>query len=153
MICSDEVFLYLDSEIFMPVFSLHFGSLSDLVFRWNFSFKTGLRRGAQPHFSCQCLLLGRPCERRFPQSRVTHFEQARLWRLLWFLTSAGWSQLPRTLIRGCPVNLPHSPHHAIALHSHWLPPRTVLLSFDLPTHDPFQMDQIPVDLWLTFVLD
>src|SRR5688500_18628703 len=63
-------------------------------------------------------------------------------------TSAGWSQLPRTLVRGCPVNLPHSPHDAIALQSHWLPPRTVLLSFDLPTHDPFQMDQIPVDLWV-----
>ncbi len=101
---------------------------------------------AQPHFSCQCLLEGRPCERRFPQSRVTHFEQARLWRLVWFLRQPAGRNCPGHSF-GAILSTCHTPH-ITRLTSHWLPPRTVLLSFDLPTHDPFQMDQIPVDHWV-----
>ncbi len=108
--------------------------------------KIGLRPIAQPYFSSSVFSSGWPCKRTLTRPRDDALRANSLLASGVVPASAGWSQLPRTLVRGCPVNLPYSPEYAITSHGNLL--RPVLLSIDLPTHDPFRIDQAPVDRWV-----
>lgn len=107
--------------------------------------KRGLRPSRSPLSTSVSSLETGLARERFPGSRVTHLEQARHWRRWGSCVSRLVATAPDTrsglLCR--PATLPTVRDCIASVNL-----LAVRLSSDLPTSDPFWMNQLPVDLWV-----